>query len=256
MDLHLAGKSALVTGAHRGTGQRIAAQFLAEGSSVLVHGFDLESAEASCDTIGGGTPVAGDITTDEGADALAEQCDSVDILVNNYGTAGPGSWENSGTVDWLDMYEKNVLSAGRLVQRLLPPMQKRGWGRIINLGTVGSTRPAARMPHYYAAKGALATMTISLAQAVTGTGVTVNLISPGLIHTAEVEAQYLAIGKRKGWGDTWADVEPHIAADIPIRRIVRRDEVADLVIFIASPRADAIHGQNVRIDGGALGILT
>jgi NAD(P)-dependent dehydrogenase (short-subunit alcohol dehydrogenase family) len=256
MDLDLAGKSALVTGAHRGTGQRIAARLLAEGCEVFVHGFDLASASASCDVIGGGAAVAGDITTDEGADALVESCTTVDILVNNYGTAGPGSWEKSTTANWLDMYEKNVLSAERLVQRLLPAMREHGWGRIINLGTVGSTRPAARMPHYYAAKGALATMTVSLAQAVSGSGVTVNLVSPGLIRTAEVEAQYLALGKREGWGDTWAEIEPFVAADIPIRRIVRRDEVADLVVFLASPRADAIHGQNLRIDGGALGVLT
>jgi len=62
--------------------------------------------------------------------------------------------------------------------------------------------------------------------------------------------------RRNGWGETWAEVEPHVAADIPIGRIVRREEVADLVAFLASPRADAIHGQNIRIDGGALGVLT
>jgi NAD(P)-dependent dehydrogenase (short-subunit alcohol dehydrogenase family) len=180
----------------------------------------------------------------------------IDILVNNYGTAGAGRWDDTDEAAWIDMYQRNVLSAQRLIQRLLPAMRERRWGRIINLGTVGSTRPAARMPHYYASKGALATLTISLAKEVSGSGITVNLVSPGLIHTAEVEASYLAQGRRNGWGATWAEIEPHVAADIPIGRIVRREEVADLVAFLASPRADAIHGQNIRIDGGALGVLT
>ncbi len=260
MELQLSGKTALVTGSHRGTGAVIAARLLDEGATVLIHGFTRDEAEGSRATIGAGIAVHGDITTEAGSRALIAGCAAaagpIDILINNYGTAGRGRWDDTDEAAWLDMYQKNVLSAQRLIRALLPSMRSRGWGRVINLGTVGSTRPAARMPHYYAAKGALATLTISLAQEVAGTGITVNLVSPGLIHTAEVEASYLEQGRRNGWGETWAEIEPRVAADIPIRRIVRREEVADLVAFLASPRADAIHGQNIRIDGGALGMLT
>lgn len=259
MDLGLSGKTALVTGSHRGTGAIIAARLLDEGATVLVHGFTQAEADRSCETIGGGIAVHGDIATNAGTDVLLANCASappIDILINNYGIAGAGRWDDTDEAAWLDMYQRNVLSAQRLIQRLLPTMRVRGWGRVINLGTVGSTRPAARMPHYYASKGALATLTISLAKEVAGTGITVNLVSPGLIHTAEVEASYLAQGRRNGWGETWAEIEPRVAADIPIGRIVEREEVADLVAFLASPRADAIHGQNIRIDGGALGVLT
>ena len=76
-----------------------------------------------------------------------------------------------------------------------------------------------------------------------------------LIRTPEVEAAYLERGRRKGWGQTWEEIEPRVAADIPIGRIVRREEVADLVLFLASPLSDAIHGQNIRIDGGALDVV-
>ena len=118
--------------------------------------------------------------------------------MNNYGTAAGGTWESAGEAQWLDMYQKNVLSAQRMIQGLLSGMREAGWGRIINLGTVGSTRPNRRMPHYYAAKAALANLTVSLAKEVAGAGITVNLVSPGLILTPEVEASYLERGRKNG----------------------------------------------------------
>lgn len=258
MNLALEGRTALVSGSHRGTGMIIAARLAAEGARVLVHGLADGQAEAAVAELGCGTPVTGDITTDAGAADLAAACagETVDILINNYGTADAGSWLESDSDDWIAAYQKNVLSAQRLIRHFLPAMRERGWGRIINLGTVGSTRPAARMPHYYAAKGALATATVSLAQETAGSGVRVNLVSPGLILTPEVEQAYLARGRREGWGDTWEAIESRVAERIPIRRIVRREEVADLVAFLASPLADAIHGQNIRIDGGSLDVVT
>ena len=258
MDLQLAGKTALVTGSYRGTGQIIADQLAKEGVNVLVHGLEPGQAEQACEAIGTGTPVTGDITNEQGSEELVNACASfqIDVLVNNYGTADRGSWQKSSSQDWIDSYQKNVLSVQRMVQAFLPGMQTRGWGRIINLGTVGSTRPNSRMPQYYSAKGALATLNVSLAKEVADSGVRVNLVSPGLILTPEVEAAYLEQGKRNGWGDTWDEVEPHVAKDIPIKRIARREEVANLVVYLASPLADAIHGQNVRVDGGAVDIVS
>ena len=257
MDLQLSGSTALVTGSYRGTGNIIAATLLEEGVQVYVHGLEAGQAEAAVEGLGGGIAVTGDITTDAGAEALhAALTQPVDFLINNYGTADPGSWQESTAADWITAYEKNVLSAQRMIRMCLPGMRERNSGRIINLGTVGSSRPNARMPGYYAAKGALANMTVGLAKEVSGSGIRVNLVSPGLILTPEVEAAYLEAGKRKGWGDTWAEVEPHVARDIPIRRIARREEVAALVAYLCSPLADAIHGQNIRIDGGAVDIVT
>jgi NAD(P)-dependent dehydrogenase (short-subunit alcohol dehydrogenase family) len=258
VDLSLNKHTALVTGSHRGTGQIIAKALLDEGAQVLVHGLLDGQAEQSAELIGGGIPVTGDITNDAGADALTAQCADyeVDILVNNYGTADPGTWTDSSADDWIEAYQKNVLSAQRMIRHFLPGMRNMGWARIINLGTIGSSRPNSRMPGYYASKGALANMSVGLAKEVAGTGIRVNLVSPGLILTPEVEAAYLASGQRKGWGETWEEIEPHVAKDIPIRRIARREEVAALVTFLCSEQADAIHGQNIRIDGGAVDIVT
>jgi len=258
MDLGLKGSSVLITGSYRGTGLIMARAFLDEGAEVFVHGLEPGQAEGAVSELAGGTPVTGDIRTEQGSAELVESLHGrcPDTLVNNYGAAERGSWVGSDSDEWIAAYQLNVLSATRLINHCLPFMREAERARIINLGTVGSTRPNARNPQYYAAKGALATLSVSLAKEVAGTNIRVNLVSPGMILTPEVQAAYMAQAERKGWGSTWAEVEAHVAKDIPIRRIVTREEVAALVVFLSSPLADGIHGQNIRVDGGSLDILT
>ncbi len=267
MELGFEGKVALVTGSSRGTGAGIAKAVAGEGARVFVHGLsqgDADDVVAEIESSGGlAEAVFGDIRVDDGACGLADQVlglvARVDILVNNYGVAERGKWDDTSADDWLGIYEGNVLSAVRMVRAFVEPMKAKGWGRIIQLGTIGSTRPNARMPHYYASKGALATLTVSLAKELAGSAITVNTVSPGLIRTAEVEAQYRAVAKRKGWGESWAEIEAGIRAEggaNPLGRIARVEEVADLVVFLASDRAGFINGQNIRIDGGAVDIVS
>lgn len=237
MDLGLAGKTALVTGSNRGTGSVIADHLEAEGVTIIRH----DIAEQ-------------DIATPEGCDQLLATLGQVniDILVNNYGTTNQHNWSDTDTLQWLQMYQVNALSAARLAQALYPGMQARGWGRIINLGTIGSHAPCKVMPAYYAAKGALANMTVSLAQELGATGITVNCVAPGLILTPEVERFYKSKAARKGWGDDWEAALCREEFPNPVNRIARREEVADLVCFLASDRAAYINGQILRLDGGAI----
>lgn len=263
MDLQLNGKRALVSGSHRGTGRAIAHALAREGAHVLVHGFELDAAETVAAEIRGdgfaASAVAGDITRDDGAAAVAEAAGEVNILINNYGTADAGSWTRTETNGWIEAYEKNVLSAVRLTRAFMGGMTAKGWGRILMLGTIGSTEPAARMPHYYASKGALATMTVSLAKELAGTGVTVNLVSPGLIRTKEVEERFLKQGRERGWGETWEEVEPHVLKNFMgnlTGHIPLPEEIANLVAYLASPLSGAIDALNIRIDGGTTALVT
>ena len=258
-------KTALVTGSDRNTGAVIASRLAQGGARVIIHSnTDVSDATSSAkdaphsDRVAEDC-VAGDIATAAGCEAVLEQLDSrglqVDLLVNNYGTASFARWDTVLEEQWLEMYQKNVMSVARLIQGIVPGMKRGGWGRIINLGTIGSHRPGHLMPHYYAAKGALATLGVSLAQELAGTGITVNTVSPGLIHTPDLEAGYRARAKKKGWGDNWEDILQHIVQEDfpnPCGRLATREEVADLVAFLCSDSAGFINGQNIRIDGGAI----
>jgi 3-oxoacyl-[acyl-carrier protein] reductase len=262
MDFALTGRTALVTGSYRGTGSAIAEGLAREGVVVFVHGFEPGQADPVVSRINDAGfeahAVCGDIIADAGADEVVEQLASrdrpIDILVNNYGVAEAGRWLTSPSEDWAQIYQKNVISGVRLAKALAPAMVEAGWGRIIWLGTVGGLRPGSRMPHYYASKAALANVCLSLAKELADTGITVNLVSPGIISTAEIKAQMIRRAKKEGWGDDWAVVQKKAMEgmfDNPTGRFAEPEEVADLVTFLASQRAAYINGCNIRIDGGA-----
>ncbi len=256
MDLELDGRRALVTGSYRGTGAGLACVLAREGARVAVHGFELEPAEAVARAIrdegGNAFAVAGDIRTDAGAGKVADAAGETDILVNNYGVAEGGSWQ-SPTDDWIDIYQKNVLSGVRLVQAFTPGMKDRGWGRVIFVSTVGYVRPNARMPHYYASKTALVNMTVSLAKELARTGITVNCVSPGVIATEEIRALYRRRAEEAGEATDWPSLEAKIASgDManPAGIVGDPEDIGHLVAFLASDKARYINAANLRIDGG------
>tara|TARA_S200000501_G_scaffold300888_1_gene288014 strand:+ start:575 stop:1351 length:777 start_codon:yes stop_codon:yes gene_type:complete len=257
MELKLFGKVALVTGSYRGTGLIIAKTLIDEGVEVFIHGLDVDQANSAVSKLGAGIPVSGNIDSPEGCSELLTQCSNrgISILINNYGGADPGSWESSSSQDWLEAYEKNVLSAQRITQGLLPELLSQAEGRIINIGTIGTSRPNSIMPAYYSAKGALATMTMSLAKKMSGTGVRVNLVSPGMILTDEVKESLLRKAKKAGESEDWETVESAAAKHLPTRKIATREEVAALVTFLCSDYSRSIHGQNIKVDGGQLEVL-
>jgi len=267
MDLGLADRFALVTGGWRGTGAGIAAVLAAEGATVLVHGLEAGQADATVaavtDAGGHAHAVHGDIRTDRGAADLratvAAITDRVDIVINNYGVADGTTWEDATGDTWHASYDTNVVSAVRVVDAFVEPMRRHGWGRIVFVATVGATRPGERIPEYYAAKGALPSVTVSLAKHLAGTGITVNCVSPGLIATPEVIERAARGAERDGLGRDWPALERYLIDRVmanPSGRVPFPEDIGRVVAMVVGEPSWHINGAHLRVDGGAADAVT
>ncbi|MEU4525528.1 SDR family NAD(P)-dependent oxidoreductase [Amycolatopsis sp. NPDC024027] len=255
MDLEIAGKRALVTGSSAGLGEAIARLLAAEGASVVVHGRDAARTEKVAAAIGAAGVALGDLSTDAGADAVAEAAGDVDILVNNAGTYDHLGWTDATAAAWTAMYEANVVSAVRMIQRCVPAMRERGWGRVVQIGGGLAIQPPAMQPHYTATLAARHNLAVSLARDLAGTGVTSNVVSPGAILVGSVRDLLTEIAPAHGWGTSWEDIERAAARDLvpnDVGRLGRPEEIAAAVGYLASPAAAYVSGATIRVDGGTI----
>ena len=262
MDLKLAGKRALVTGSSSGLGEAIVTLLAAEGAAVVVHGRDESRAQAVAEAIratGGSAQVAiGDLATDAGADAVASAAlagGAIDILVNNAGVLPRKSWMETTADLWAQTYNTNVISGVRMIQRLVPQMCERRWGRVIQIGGGLSMQPQAIGADYNAALAARHNLAVSLARELKGTGVTSNVVSPGAILTKQGIPQLAQMAKAMGWGETQEEMERNVVLHVApndVGRLGRPEEIAAAVAYLASPMADYVSGATIRVDGGTV----
>lgn len=266
MNLHLTGKRALVTGSSIGIGEAIAKALAAEGVFVAVHGRDEQRAKRVVREIaksgGRAVVVLGDLTRGDEADRVGDIATSrlggLDILVNNAGGSGKKTpWDETDADAWAETYDRNVLAIIRLVRRLVPPMRQKGWGRVVNISSGAGTLPAPTGADYSASKAAVNNLTVSLAKAVGGDGVTVNAVSPGTILSPKLKKVFRELAQKRGWADNgkgpWAKVEKAVLENtmqVPLARVGRMEEVAHVVTFLCSEQAGYITGANLRVDGG------
>jgi len=266
MDLQLQGKVALVTGSSKGIGEAIARALALEEATVIVHGRDkVQARRVAADIVASGGRahvVVGDLTFDAQVGRIVEEASQfagpIDILVNNAGGSGgvKDTWPTTEPAFWTAAYDRNVLSAVRMTTHLLPHMQARRWGRVINISSLAATMAPASSPGYAACKAAMNAMTSSLAKAVASSGITVNAISPGTIHSDALDARFREVAAEQGLADQdapWDAIESAVLplfADVPLGRTGQPEEIARAVAFLASPLSGYITGTNLRIDGG------
>ncbi len=259
MDLQLKGKLALVSGSTAGIGYAIAETLAGEGGRVIVNGRTAPAVEKAVAALkaatGGGIEgFPGDLSVASVAEALAGRFPGVEILINNLGIFEPKPFEDIPDADWMRFFDVNVLSGVRLARLFLPAMKRANWGRIIFISSESAVQIPAEMIHYGMTKTAQLAVSRGLAEAVAGTGITVNAVLPGPTKSRGVGDFVESLGAAQG--KSFAEVEQEFFAKVRPTSLIKRfgtpREVASLVAYVASPLASATTGAALRVDGGVV----
>jgi NAD(P)-dependent dehydrogenase (short-subunit alcohol dehydrogenase family) len=257
MDLRLKAKLALVSGSTAGIGLAIAQALAAEGARVIVNGRSRKSVDEAVTGIkaGPGGEVlgfAGDLARAEVAEALVKQYPGIEILVNNLGIFEPKPFEDIPDDDWRRFFDVNVLSGVRLARLCLPAMRRVDWGRIVFVSSESALQIPAEMIHYGMTKTAQIAVARGLAEAVAGTGITVNSVLPGPTRSRGVGDFVEALAKEKG--QSGAEFEKEFFETVRPTSLIKRfeepAEIASLVAYLASPLSSGTTGAALRVDGG------
>ncbi|HTY48316.1 MAG TPA: SDR family oxidoreductase [Steroidobacteraceae bacterium] len=258
LDLQLAGKTALVTGSTSGIGYATAKALLKEGATVIVNSNRRESVDravASLEAATGRTPASfvADMTKPADIAKLVAAFPRVDILVNNVGGMIPRPFEQTTDEDWYRSFDLNVMSGVRLSRAYLPGMKARNWGRIIFLSSESALQIPVESIQYGMSKAAVIAVARGLAEICAKTGVTVNSILPG--PTMDPQDPRIAQMLKRSGGTFEQMQENFIRTRRPtsiIQRFARPDEVAALILYVASPLSSATTGAALRVDGGVV----
>jgi len=245
-------KIALITGGGRGIGNSICHRLADEGARVLIFDRDQELAESAAKAI-----------QNAGGDASAHTCDvadhdqvhtlvqevlattDIDILVNNAGIAHVGNLENTNETDFDQLFSVNVKGVYNMLSAVVPAMKARGSGVILNMASVASSVGIADRFAYSATKGAVLTMTYSVAKDYIDHGIRCNSVAPARVHTPFVD-NYL----NQNYPDNRDEMFEQLSKSQPIGRMGTPDEIAALVAYLCSDEAAFVTGCNFPIDGG------
>jgi 3-oxoacyl-[acyl-carrier protein] reductase len=257
MELDLSGKVAIVTGGSKGIGRAAALGFLKEGASVVVCARGQEALDETVAAAGSGAreriaAVAADLTDLAAGKRVIERTIAefgrIDILVNNAGSARPGDFQKISDADWKLDFELKFFGYVRMAREAMAHMAQRKSGVIVNVIGTGGLMPSAGYMVGGAANAALNHFTKALAAEGAKHGVRVAGINPGPIVTERLMLFLEQRAREAGGAHAKEEIMRRMT---PLGRPGEAEEVADLILFLASPRAAFIHGANITIDGGA-----
>ncbi|MEV0039700.1 SDR family oxidoreductase [Streptomyces sp. NPDC050804] len=243
--MELTDQVALITGGTAGIGLEAARLFVREGATVIISGRNAERGAAAVADIGDGPGsvrfVAADLADLESVGALAEQAGPVDILVNNAAAFPVATTVDQSIAAFQQMFDTNVRGTFFLTAAVAPAMLAKGAGSIVNVTTMAASMGVPGASGYSATKAALASFTRTWAAEFSPSGVRVNSVAPGPTITEGVLAE---------WGDGVAE----LGKGLPLRRTAEPTEIAEAILFLASPRSSYVTGSTLAVDGGATAI--
>ena len=269
MDLGIAGRACVVTGASRGIGRETARQLCAEGAAVLLVARTADAlAEAAGEAKAAGTSAGGraevlalDVTAEDAGErmlaAASELFGGLDVLVNNAGAARWRDLDDVPDEDWRAQYELNVMAPLRAMRAAAPAMVERGWGRIVNVCSTAGKRPSAAMAEYSVAKAAELSLSRLFADRYAKTGVLVNAIAPGPVEAemwmepGGLLDESLRMSGAAGREEALAEA----GSKRPIGRLAQPEEIAAAIVFLCSGRASYVAGAAWSVDGGTVQVI-
>ena len=258
MDLGLTGKVAIVTGGSRGVGRAIAASLLQEGARVMITARDpvrLEAARASLkkETQGEVLAVAADLERDAEVKAIIDATISafgcIDILVNSAATVNPANFLSLTEARWAALFEEKLSGYVRCMRHAIPHMQARRSGHIINLSGIAGREGRGNNIPVGVNNAAVLNLTKSLAWELAPDNILVNAVVPHIINTDRQDETMRELAMLTGRPE--AEIRRERVAKIPLGRMGRPEEVADVVTFLASERTSFVTGAAWHVDGGA-----
>jgi 3-oxoacyl-[acyl-carrier protein] reductase len=254
MDLGIAGRKAIVCASSRGLGRACAKALAEAGCEVVINGRHKEQLAAAADElrrVTGATiiPVAGDVATADGQQALFAACPEPDILVNN--NAGPPfrDFRDLDRGKMIDGVIANMIVAVELIQKAIDPMVAKKFGRIVNITSGSVKMPIAGLDLSSGARAGLTAFLAGVARSVAASNVTINFILPGIFDTGRFRALVESVMKKRNISFDTALGER--LATVPARRVGAPDELGATCAFLCSAQAGYLTGQSILIDGGA-----
>lgn len=254
MDLGIKGRTAVVCAASKGLGRGCAFALAREGVSLVISARGGEALEATAAAIRAETGVSvttvqGDVTTEAGRAALFAACPEPDILITNAGGPPQGEFSQFELEDWRRAVEANMLTPIALIRAVLPAMQARRFGRILNITSYSVKMPIGRLELSNGARAGLTGALASLARRVAPNNVTINHLLPGPFDTDRVRGNWEVVAK--GGGADVAELERRAVAGIPAGRLGTAEEFGAFAAFFCSAHAGFTTGQSILLDGGS-----
>ena len=254
------GRVCIVTGSTTGIGLETVRLLAAEGVRVVVTGRDSERVARAQEDAGAEVGIVCDLAEAGGPDALVTEVigrlGPVDCLVNNVGEAYQASFEELTDQQWEDMWQLNVMSYVRAIRAVLPHMKERGRGVIVNVASTSGKRPSTGMPNYSVTKAAVLSLSRLVADLYARSGIRCNAVTPGPTATqAWLADGGLADQQAVRSYKTREEVIQTVGAGRPLGRLAEPDEIAAVVTFLCSKRAEYVTGAAWSADGGTVPII-